>query len=146
MCIFDKSWKVKRVKNYAIMIFIFSKSFAKFFYLFLASAVTCRTALAFINSNDGVTFEANLYNHLTKIVPKYFPPVDMLNNSVYIYSDLYKILNVDEKQGFLTAKLFIHIWYQSDGARWNISLSRGVKYMLFPLETFWTADISKILE
>ena len=95
------------------------------------------------DTSNGVREETLLFERLKNSLPKYSPPQDMTNNSVYIFIDLYQIANVDEKDGFITAKLWLYYYYYSQSARWN-STEYNKPELFVPPGTFWSADISKI--
>ncbi|XP_075257942.1 neuronal acetylcholine receptor subunit alpha-7-like isoform X1 [Convolutriloba macropyga] len=67
----------------------------------------------------------------------------MENKTVYVYIDLFKLQEVDEKDGLWVAKLFLYYYYYSHSARWNSSdYNDGTLTAFFvPQGTFWTPDI-----
>ncbi|XP_063724371.1 neuronal acetylcholine receptor subunit non-alpha-3-like [Symsagittifera roscoffensis] len=53
----------------------------------------------------------------------------------------HKILNVKEKDSYLTATLWIHVYYRSQSAIWNTTAHPGRKVLIFHQRTSWSADI-----
>ena len=98
-------------------------------------------AVSSSTTSNGVTEEQQLKERLQKVLPKYRPPLDMVNNSVYVSMDLYQILDVDEKNGIITAKFWAYFYYFSEKSKWNASDYGGIKILLFPNNTFWSPDL-----
>ena len=92
-------------------------------------------------TRNGVTEEEELMASLKESLPKYRPPEDMALNTVLLYVDLYQILDVDEKNGVITVKLWLYTFYFSESARWNSSDYGGLDTLLVPAKTFWTPDV-----
>ena len=67
----------------------------------------------------------------------------MTNNTVYVYVDLYQILDVDEKNGVLSAKLWVYMYYFTPSAHWNRSEFGGLDFVVVPAKTFWQPDLGK---
>ena len=67
----------------------------------------------------------------------------MVNDTVFIFIDLYQIVNVDEKNGILALKLWMYIYYDLD-LLWDEAQFGGLRTMQFPMDTFWKPDISKV--
>ena len=95
------------------------------------------------NLTNGVDAETRLLDKLKSSIPQYSPPADFKDKTVFIYLDLYQLLDVDEKNGLMTAKLWLYYYYYSDSAKWDPSEYGNIQALLVPPLTFWTADIGK---
>ena len=104
--------------------------------------LSCRPVTS-TDASNGVNEETVLLQKLNNVLPKYHPPHDMQNNTVYIYVDLYQILDVDEKNGVLSAKLWLYFYYYTPSALWDPNDYNGTQGLLVPANTFWTADIGE---
>ena len=95
--------------------------------------------------SNGVTEENNLLQFLQERIPKYTHPLDMLNRTVYMYIDLYQIVDVDEKNGVLKAKFWLFYYYYSKLAQWEPENYGNITVAQFPAKTFWTPSIGQFL-
>ncbi|XP_075258337.1 neuronal acetylcholine receptor subunit alpha-5-like [Convolutriloba macropyga] len=91
--------------------------------------------------SNGVAEERYILGRLLKSLPRFSIPHDMKQNTVYIYVDLYQILEVDERSGLLSAKLWLYYYYYSPSAMWNLTEYSKTMVLVVPANTFWTADI-----
>ena len=64
----------------------------------------------------------------------------MQNGSVFVYLDLYHILSVNEREGYVTVKMWLFFFYFSLSSQWNVSQT-GIACMIVPQDTFWCPDI-----
>ena len=112
--------------------------------LFLLTATIFSYFPSFIFSTtiNGVDHERDLMQFLEGRLTKYTHPFDMLNNTVFIYFDLYQILEVDEKNGVLQAKFWLYYYYYAPSAEWEPEDYGNISTMLVPAKTFWTPSIS----
>ncbi|XP_075244296.1 neuronal acetylcholine receptor subunit beta-3-like isoform X2 [Convolutriloba macropyga] len=112
--------------------------------LLISSTTNCKynRGPTIYNLTNGVEHEKRLIEKLKSSLPKYTPPADLLDNTVYIFMDLYQLLDVNEKDGLITVKLWLYYYYHSESARWNVSDFGGIQSVLVPKNTFWTADIA----
>ncbi|XP_075260046.1 neuronal acetylcholine receptor subunit beta-3-like isoform X2 [Convolutriloba macropyga] len=85
--------------------------------------------------------EMELFSEIQKKLTRFSPPADLFNKSVYPYFDLYKILDIDEKNGLISVKAFVCGYYYVPSVRWNVSEKDGASQMFFPRFSFWTPDI-----
>ena len=93
--------------------------------------------------NNAKADEIFLTKKLENTLPKYFPPYDMLNKTVFVYTDLMQIFNVDEKHGIWVVKIWLSLSYQSKAAMWNDSGNGSSlpSSVIVPSGTFWTPDL-----
>ena len=101
----------------------------------------CMTSI--YNLTNGVDHEKLLIAKLESSLPKYSPPADLLNKTVFVFVDLYQLSDVNEKDGLITVKLWLYYYYYSESAKWNVEDFGGIRSILVPRHTFWTADIGK---
>ncbi len=85
--------------------------------------------------------EERLLEHLKGKLTKFSPPRDLCNDSVHIYVDLIQIMNVDEKDGLWTVKLWVYYYYFTESLHWNSSDYDGIETLVVPPDTFWNPDI-----
>ena len=85
--------------------------------------------------------EQGLRNYLLGRLTKNSPPAGMQNDSVFLFLDLYQIINVDEKNGILDLKFWIFLYYNMNESLWAEPDYSGVRAMQFPMDTFWRPDI-----
>ena len=67
-----------------------------------------------------------------------------MNDSVMVYMDLRQIVDVTEKDGVLTVKLWIYFYFMLEEPLWDVSQFWGVKSMQFPMDSFWRPDIGEL--
>ena len=65
----------------------------------------------------------------------------MVDNKVYLYIDLYQIVDVDERNGVLALKLWIFVYYRINEQLWEPDDFSGARRMQFPMNTFWQPDV-----
>ena len=93
-----------------------------------------------MTSND--TFKEDELVALVKSkLSKHYPPVNMANNEVVIYLDMYQILGVDEKNGMISLKLWFYIYYKLNEHLWNPEDFGNMTKLQFPANTFWVPDV-----
>ncbi|XP_063723458.1 neuronal acetylcholine receptor subunit alpha-7-like isoform X1 [Symsagittifera roscoffensis] len=94
-------------------------------------------------SNNGVENEVQLFQSLQEGIPKYSPPLDMEDSSVYLFTDLMQILSLDEKKGAWEIKIWIYANYISESASWNSTADSEdlPNYLVIPQGTFWKPEI-----
>ena len=102
--------------------------------------------VCFISGTLGLGFknysvEKSFVDCLLEKTTKYTPDGQMLNNTVYIYIDLYQLLGIDEKEGIVTAKMWIYLMYNLEHLAWNPSMHEDVSSVILPAKTFWTPDV-----
>ena len=100
----------------------------------------CLQKIAPLQHNN---YGQNLFNNITQKFSRFVPPLSLKDNLVKIYSELFQILEVDEKGGTITLKLVNVYIYQSEEAKWNPDEHHGVNVFDVPLGTFWKPNISK---
>ena len=93
---------------------------------------------------NGVEIQEELMNKLRKKVPKYMPPSDLKYKQVAVKLDIYQILDVNEKDGLMTLKLFVYYYYNSLSAKWDPDEYNGTRMLAVPKDTFWTPDLSEL--
>ena len=95
------------------------------------------------NLSNGVADERQLLEKLQNSIPKYTPPYDMENKTVYFYLEMLQILNVDQKMGIWEVKFFVDIYYYTPSAKWDPKeYGNGtLDAMVVPAGTFWTPDL-----
>ena len=94
---------------------------------------------------DSVAKETELLDLVKSKLTTTSPPPGMLNNSVFLYLDIYQVVDVDEKDGLISLKLWVYIFYFLEEPLWNEN-DYNVSMMQFPEATFWEPDISKYFE
>ena len=112
--------------------------------LFGLLLVPSHAVLTSNGTSNGVGEEEQLKEKLEKVLPKFRPPLDMLNNTVFLHMDLFQILDVDEKNGVIMAKFWAYIYYFSENAKWNPADYEGIEILIFPAYTFWAPDIGEL--
>ncbi|XP_063720313.1 neuronal acetylcholine receptor subunit alpha-7-like [Symsagittifera roscoffensis] len=124
-------------KNLSFLQYIFVGSFILFKFC------DCLHKSEEYGPTNGVEGEQRLMKKLKSSIPTMWPPVDMVNRTVFIYVDLFKIQEVDEKNGMWVGKFFIYVYYYSPSAQWNKSeYNNGtVESFLLPKGTLWMPDI-----
>ena len=85
--------------------------------------------------------ERKILHQLEINLPKYSAPLDLVNNTVFIFADLFQILDVDEKNGSWLVKLWTFFYYVTPSAKWNVSEHGGIRNLVVPSNTFWNPDI-----
>ena len=114
---------------------------------FLAASCIFSYLFSFCTCNFASLQEENvLSDFLKNRLTKNSPPGGMVNNTVYVYVDLYQIVDVDEKNGVLTLKLWLFTYYRLDESLWKPSEYKGVNRLQFPMDTFWNPDIGSYLK
>ncbi|XP_075255777.1 neuronal acetylcholine receptor subunit alpha-5-like [Convolutriloba macropyga] len=93
-------------------------------------------------ANSGVELEQKLLKQLKSKVPQLIPPMDMVNNMVNVKIDIYQIVDIDEKDGLWTAKLYLYLFYDTPSARWNREDYGGIELITVPKDTFWSPDLT----
>ena len=117
----------------------YAKSDTVFWILFAVSLSTLitRTNSRFTSAKEEKLLRGLLKNKLTKNSP----PAGIVNDTVFVYMDLYQIINIQEKNGILTLKLWMYIYYNLKEPLWESSNFSGVRTMQFPMDSFWKPDI-----
>ena len=92
---------------------------------------------------NGVDVQEKLLNKLRKKVPRSLPPLDLKYRQVAVKIDIYQIVDVNEKDGLMTVKLFVYYWYNSPSAKWDPAEYNGTRMLAVPKDTFWTPDLSE---
>ena len=100
----------------------------------------------FLCLNNGVEIEEEIFKSLQENIPKFSPPLDMKDRSVYLYTDLVQILSINEKEGVWEVKLWISVEYLCEKASWNSTAdSKDLPfYLAVPQGTFWKPEIGEI--
>ena len=93
----------------------------------------------FQNSAQEAELETLLKNRLTKLTP----PGGLVNNSVEVCSDLYQIVDVDEKNGMINLKIWMYVSYKLEEPLWEPSDFGNTTKVQFPTDTFWRPDLSE---
>ena len=93
---------------------------------------------------ESVEQEEKLTRLITSKLTKTHPPVGMQNNSVFVYFDIYQIVDVIEKDGLITVKLWLYAYYILEEPLWNEAEFNNVSIVQFPGETFWVPDVGKV--
>ena len=106
--------------------------------LFLVIFLFAQTA------SQGTNAEKRLLGFLQSKIHKFSPSREMLKNTVGFYADLYQLLDVDEKNGGLTIKLWLYYYYFVTSAIWNPEDYDGIKTISVPADTFWRPDIGEV--
>ena len=73
------------------------------------------------------------------------PPAGMLNQTVFLFIGVYQILDVDEKNGHLTMKLWMYVYYRFKSPLWDPKHYKNVTRLQFNPNTFWVPDIGWFL-
>ena len=68
-------------------------------------------------------------------------PLGMLNETVFIYLSLYQIVDVDERNGVLTVKLWMYLYYKFKEPLWDPAEYSNATRMQFLPNTFWKPDV-----
>ena len=84
-----------------------------------------------------------LYDEIALKSRPYILPANFNNSRVWLYVDLYQILEVNEKSGTIVLKLTKIFFYQREDLAWDPEEYGGTQALEFPLNTFWVAPISK---
>ena len=100
------------------------------------SLIILRLIVAF----DTLTEEKQFIDTLLEKTTKYTPHSKMLNNTVFLYSDLYQLIDVDEKGGFVNARVWIYLTYYLDHLKWDPT-ENNIYSVQLPPNTVWTPDI-----
>ena len=113
--------------------------------LLLLCSVICFIfiGLSPIYAGNGNEETQNLVNKLKSNFNRFTPPKDLLNNSVQIFVELFKIMDVEEKQGLITLKIMLIVTYASKSAAWDPDEYGGIEVLTIPEHIFWTPPISK---
>ena len=64
----------------------------------------------------------------------------MLNNTVFLFVDLYQILEVDERQAIVSLRLWISLSYYLPDLEWDPA-KNGVTNVMLPAGSVWTPDV-----
>ena len=96
-------------------------------------------------NSTGVEEENDLISRIQSNLTRYFAPFDMVDNTVYLYVDLYKILSVDEREGSWTVKLWMYLYYFCPSVAWDISLYGNRTTLIVPKDTFWHPDFGNLV-
>ena len=95
---------------------------------------------------NGVEEMNQLWSNLTSNFQNFHPPAQLTNNTVYLFGDLFQILEVDERRGVIILKMFIYHFYHSEFAKWDPNMYNGTKLIMAQKGTFWDPPIGmKIL-
>ena len=89
---------------------------------------------------ETLTEEKNFVDSLLEQTTKYTPHSKMINNTVFLYTDLYQLIDVDEKGGFVVAKVWVYLTYYLDHLAWDPTQNKIYSVQL-PPDTVWTPDI-----
>ena len=137
-----------RLQLFKIFRMLFVDSIQKYYLSRVAMLPACQTwfgllvTLAGVACNSGVVSdETEVWAHLEDTLPKLTPPYDMINNTVYIYADLFQILDIDEKNGACTVKLWIYYSYESPSVQWQTKSFSNIYLVLPARNAFWMPDI-----
>jgi len=95
-----------------------------------------------VGSENDVTSQRNLMEFVKSRMPEYGAPTDIVNDTVWIASDIYQLVDVDEKNGILTAKLTTSILYKMESLQWDPEDYNGTWHLIFNNNMFWRPDIS----
>ncbi|XP_075254733.1 neuronal acetylcholine receptor subunit alpha-7-like [Convolutriloba macropyga] len=82
-----------------------------------------------------------LWSNLTSNFQNFHPPAQLTNNTVYLFGDLFQILEVDERRGVIILKMFIYHFYHSEFAKWDPNMYNGTKLIMAQKGTFWDPPI-----
>ena len=85
--------------------------------------------------------EKQLVDLLEAKLTKHSPPAGMVNQTVFMYLSIYQIVDVDEKNGILTLKLWMYLYYKMYNALWDPALYKNTTRMQFQPDTFWKPDV-----
>ena len=85
--------------------------------------------------------EEELSKILKRRLTRKSPPAGMINDTVFVYLDVYQIVAVDEKNSALTLKLWVIKYYRLNDSFWDPSSYDNVKRLQFPVDTFWIPDL-----
>ena len=109
---------------------------------FIICYVLCFYCMTLIwAKQNGVEFEEKIKDKLSDSLPKHVPPLDLEDNCVRLYLDLHQILDVNEKEGQLTLKLWMYIYYFSPSAVWNSTEHGNYTSILLDAGTLWLPDV-----
>ena len=95
-----------------------------------------------INAGNGNEETYNLIDKLKSNFNRFSPPQDLFNQTVQIYLELYKVLDIDEKQGLINLKLILIVTYGSNIAAWNPEEHGGIGTLTLPEHIFWNPPLS----
>ncbi len=109
-----------------------------FIYWFVVGIIVCEVTAT------GVEEEAELVAKVTANLTKYFAPFDIVNNTVFLFVDLYKILGVDERAGSWTVKLWMYHYYYCPSIQWDPRDYANRTALHLPEGTFWRPDIGTL--
>ena len=70
---------------------------------------------AYMYSTDEDEFIASKLKNITKRTPS----SKMVNNTVFVYLDVYQLLGVDEKEGTINLKLWLYVSYRLPNIVWD---------------------------
>ena len=87
--------------------------------------------------------EADFIASIVAKATAYTPHGNMIDNTVYLYTDLYQLLDVDEKMGLVNAKIWMYLYYYLPDIAWDPADYGGLDRFTVPKGTFWIPDISK---
>ncbi|XP_075254530.1 neuronal acetylcholine receptor subunit beta-3-like [Convolutriloba macropyga] len=94
-----------------------------------------------INAGNGNEETYNLIDKLKSNFNRFSPPQDLFNQTVQIYLELYKVLDIDEKQGLINLKLILIVTYGSNIAAWNPEEHGGIGTLTLPEHIFWNPPL-----
>ena len=89
---------------------------------------------------ESKTEEKKLSSYLEERLTQNSPPAGMYKQTVFLFLGLYQIVDVDEKNGHLTLKLWMYTYYKV-GPLWEPTEYSNTTRMQFPRNTFWEPDI-----
>ena len=95
-----------------------------------------------VNPDNLVEKEKELLESFQGNLTLYMAPEAMTNNTVFIFVDLYQILDVNEKEGLVSLKLWVFYYYHLEHIRWDPAEYAGRNTFVLPKGTFWAPDIS----
>ena len=95
-----------------------------------------------IDANFGsAAEEKELADLLQARLTKHTPPAGIVNQTVFVYMSIYQIVDVDEKNGILTMKLWMYTYYRFHEPLWDPLKYNNATRMQFLPDTFWKPDV-----
>ena len=84
----------------------------------------------------------NLVEKLKSNFNRFAPPHDLINKSVKLYIELFKVLDIDEKQGLINLKMILIVSYGSNSSVWDPEDHGGIEVITIPEHIFWSPPLS----
>ena len=97
-----------------------------------------------VDANFGsATEEEELVEILKAKLTQHSPPACMVDKKVFLGLSIYQIIEVNERHGFLTMKLWMYTYYKLNDWLWDPIEYHNATRMQFLSDTFWKPDVGK---